>query len=232
MFAMPSPKLSSPNSEPAFRIAWQEAAAQLVINCRICVHLCPSVVFLLAWMFAAGACSAEPFTLTDDFVAYLKTATNPHEFGLKADGRFHPYSTARGRRIGYDRPVLDKALYSRGCTKAEAEAQLRADAGKALADLTVYLARAHPAPAFSALSRKSQEMLVDFALSEGATNIPPALCDAVMKEDWNRLFNDFIYIRWVEKGWPDTARNKAFADRWLTPKSRLRPGPTVAPTDK
>jgi len=192
------------------------------------------LAFLLAWMFAAEAVAAEPFVITDEFLAYLKTATNPHEFGLKPDGRFYPYSTPRGRRIGYDRPVLDIVLYRRGCTRAEAETQLRTDATKALADLTRYLVRTHPTPAFSALSRKSQEMLLDFALSEaeGATNIAPAFYDAVMKEDWNRLFNEFIYIRWVEKGWPDTTRNKAFADRWLDPKTRLRPGPTVAPSEK
>ena len=183
---------------------------------------------LLACLFAAPALRAEPFTLTGDFLAYLKTATNPHQFGLKPDGRFYPYSTARGRRIGYDRPLLDKALYQRGCTQAEAEAQLRADAAQAVTELTRRLAQVQPTPDFDALSRKSQEMLVDFALSEGATNIPPALCDAVIKEDWNRLFNDFIYIRWVEKGWPDTARNKAFADRWLDPKARLRPGTTLS----
>jgi hypothetical protein len=218
----PRPKLPLPNSDA------RRVAQTPFLSPHICVHLCPSVVALCLCLLAASALRAEPFTLTDDFLAYLKTANNPHQFGLKPDGRFYPYSTARGRRIGYDRPVLDKGLYQRGCTQAEAKAQLRADAAQAVTELTRHLAQAQPAPAFDALSRKIQEMLVDFALSEGATNIPPAFCEAVIKEDWNRLFNDFLYIRWVEKGWPDTARNKAFADRWLDTKARLRPGTTVS----
>ncbi len=180
--------------------------------------------FVAVWTLGTLGFAAEPFSITDDFIAYLKQTTNPHEFGLRPDGRFYPYSTARGRRIGYDRLVTDKGLYHRGCSKAEAEAQLRADAEMALGELKRYMAGAHAARPFDSLSRKSQEILLDFAFSEGPTNLSPAFYEAVMSEDWNRLFDSFMYIRWVEKGWPNTAKNKAFADRWLDPQSRLRPG--------
>lgn len=176
----------------------------------------------LAWAFVATAWAANDFAITDDFVAYLKTTTNPHEFGLK-DGRFYPYSTPHGRRIGYAFPVEDKALYRQGSAKVDAEKQLRAHAEAALTELKAYLAAHYPEHPFTSLSRKSQEILLDYACSEGAANLQPEFYAIVIVEDWPTLFDSFLYIRWVEKGWPDTAKNKAFADRWLDPKSRLRP---------
>jgi hypothetical protein len=180
-------------------------------------------LFLAGWAVIATGFSAEAFTITDDFFAYMKETTNPHEFGMKPDGRFYPYSTPRGRRIGYAQSVTDKGLYRRGCSKTEAEAQLRAGVEKALAELTRHMAEAYPARPFNSLNRKSQEILLDYAFSEGAKNISPALYETVMSGDWPRLFDSFMYIRWVEKGWPDTTKNKAFADRWLDAKLRERP---------
>lgn len=180
-------------------------------------------LLLGVWTVCLTGFAAETFSLTDDVIAHLKQATNPQEFGLKAEGRFYPYSSPRGRRIGYDRPVTDKGLYRRGCTMAEAETQLRADAEKALGQLMQCMAKAYPTRSFNKLSRKSREMLLDFAFSESAANIPPSFYETVMSEDWKKLFDSFTYIRWVEKGWPDTTKNKAFAARWLDPQSRLRP---------
>jgi hypothetical protein len=180
-------------------------------------------LFIIGCLVTATCFAAGPFTMTDDFVAYLKETTNPHEFGLRADGRFYPYSTPLGRRIGYAVPVTDKRLYSRGCTKAEAEAQLRARAEDALGELTRHMAREFPARPFNTLSRKSQEILLDHAFSEGAGNIRLEFYEAVMNENWDRLFDSFMYIRWIEKGWPDTRKNKPFTDRWLDPQRRLRP---------
>src|SRR5205823_9538382 len=57
--------------------------------------------------------------LSDDFLAYLQRAANAHNFGLRADGRFYPYSTPQGRRIAWRQPVWDKSLFARGCTRAE-----------------------------------------------------------------------------------------------------------------
>lgn len=167
--------------------------------------------------------AAEPFVITDSFLSYLKQTTNPYGFGLRADGRFYPYSSPQGRRIGYMRSIDDKELYRNGCTKEEAEAQLRAGVEKALVELTAYMDENYADHPFQSLSRKSQEMLVDFAFSAGARDIPPAFYSVVIREDWSQLFNSFVYLRWVEKGWPDTIKNKAFADRWLDPQWRLRP---------
>jgi len=180
---------------------------------------------LLSLATASAGFASDPFAITDDFVAYLKQETNPHDFGLRPDGRFYPYSTPRGRRIGYYFTVWDKALYAQGCTKQEAEDRLRGQAQEALASLIRYIAKTYPDHPFATLSPKSQQMLADYALSEGPENISPAFYDAVIRQDWDRLFDTFIYLRWVEKGWPDNPRNKAFIDRWMDPQLRLRPPP-------
>ena len=183
---------------------------------------CLCLVFAGCALHAQGV-AAEPVTITADFIAYLKQTTNPHQFGTRADGRWYPYSSPRGRRIGYDGPVDDKALYHEGLTQAEAENQLRARAEQTLRDLRGYLSSAYPKRPFNSLSRQSREILLDYAFSEGARNLPAAFYEVVMNEKWDQLFGSFMYIRWVEKGWPDTMKNKPFADRWLDPKSRLRP---------
>jgi hypothetical protein len=178
--------------------------------------------FLLSgFVLPACAVAAEAWTLSDEFLAYLKQTTNPHGFGVRKDGRFYPYSSPRGRRIGYDGLVDDKALYQSGLGKEEAEARLRARVEEALRGLVEHAAMAYPERQFRSLSRKSQEMLVDHALSEGARNVPAAFYEAVMDERWDDLFGRFLYIRWVERGWPDTMRNKPFVDRWLVPRQRL-----------
>jgi hypothetical protein len=189
--------------------------------------------FIIAGIFliVAGGLPAAPFEVTDDFFAYMKKVINPHDFGLKADGRFYPYASPKGRLIGYEKPVVDKTLYKRGQSKAEAGAILRADIDGAIIKLTEYMAQTYPATPFDSLSRKSQEMLVDHAVTQGPANISPAFYDAVMKEDWDSLFKNFTYIRWVEPSWPDVPKNKAFIDRWMDMKDRQRPFQPVCTED-
>ena len=74
-------------------------------------------------------------------------------------------------------------------------------------------------------------MLVDYAVTEGVENISPQFYKAVIKADWDTLFRQFIYIRWVEKGWPDTPKNKAFINRWMDMKIRERPFQAVTLED-
>ena len=114
---------------------------------------------LLSLATASAGFASDPFAITDDFVAYLKQETNPHDFGLRPDGRFYPYSTPRGRRIGYYFTVWDKALYAQGCTKQEAEDRLRGQAQEALASLIRYIAKTYPDHPFATLSPKSRMAL-------------------------------------------------------------------------
>src|SRR4051812_27107864 len=52
-----------------------------------------ALFILFALAISTPRCSAESFSITDDYFAYLKQTTNPHDFGLKPDERFYPYST-------------------------------------------------------------------------------------------------------------------------------------------
>jgi hypothetical protein len=71
--------------------------------------------------------SSSPPILTDEFIAYLQHAANGDNFGFRADGRFYPYSTPQGRRIAWRQPVWDKRFFAEGCTREEADRQLRAE---------------------------------------------------------------------------------------------------------
>lgn len=162
---------------------------------------------------AATPARAEAFTLTDDFVGYMKAVTNPHSFGLR-DGRFFPYSTRYGRRIGYARPITEKTLYRTGETPAEAEAQLRAGLLATATELTAWLTREFPDQPFTELTHTQQELLIDHAYTEGVPAMNRAFCAAVLKADWNQLIDTCLYVRGLGN-WPDTDRNSAFGRRYI-----------------
>lgn len=165
-------------------------------------------------MSAAVRAGAESSVLTDDFVGYMKSVLNPFEFGRRNDGRFYPYSTRYGRRIGYGLPVSDKALFTGGQTKSEAEIQLRAKLSATVPELAAHLAKRHPAQPFASLPRVAQEVLLDYAFTEGVAHLPDALSDAVMRGDWRAVIDGHLYVR-APDGWPDYVKNAAFGRRWI-----------------
>ncbi|XHR27146.1 MAG: hypothetical protein ACFUZC_14465 [Chthoniobacteraceae bacterium] len=160
--------------------------------------------------------SADPGEFSRDFIGYIQAAANGNHFGLRADGRFYPYSTPQGRRIGARQLVWDNALFGKGCTPEEAEEHLKADLNRAQAELTRALAARSQPVAFANLDRRQQETLLDFAYSETAANISPALVSAVLARDWARMVNEHLYVRYAGHA-PDHPRNKAFAQRWSIP---------------
>jgi hypothetical protein len=151
---------------------------------------------------------------TDEFLAYLKAGSNPLKQGLRADGRFYPYSTPLGRRIAWGLPVWDRRLFTSGCTTDDAERQLRSALAHAAAELTAALAKRSPPVRFAELSRDQREVLLDFALSEGVGGIRADVLVAVIAGDWAVLGHGHRYVRYAGAA-PDHARNKAFAERWV-----------------
>ena len=67
----------------------------------------------------------EKAGISDEFVDYIKAAANPELHGVRKDGRFYPYSSPEGRRIGYQLKVPDKGLYAKGWSAAQADQALR-----------------------------------------------------------------------------------------------------------
>jgi hypothetical protein len=148
---------------------------------------------------------------SEDFVSYLQSAANGSDFGLREDGRFHPYSTPLGRRIAWRQPVWDKALFARGCTREEAAVELRASLSRTLADLKAMLSKR--GADFDKLDPRQQETLLDLACSETVGGLRESFVAAVLARDWPRLVSEHLYIRYQGHA-PDHARNKAFAKRW------------------
>jgi len=164
-------------------------------------------------LIGAPSFSGE-FKITGEFVQYIKKATNPHEFGLRADGKFYPYSTRYGRRIGYRQAVTDKGMYQEGWSRTDAEARLREDLQKTLKQLKEYVDQHYPETPYDSLSFQSQHILLDFAYSQGVERVSSEFYQIVIVQDWNRLIRTHLYVRMTD-GWPDQIQNKAFADRWI-----------------
>jgi hypothetical protein len=153
---------------------------------------------------------------TDDFLAYLQSAANGNTFGLRADGRFYPYSTPQGRRIGWRQRVWDETLYAQGCSQAEAERHLRTGLSHTLEELKAVLRSRTPTLDLTQLDERQRETLLDFAHTEGVSEIRPELIAAVLANDWASLINEHLYVRYAGHA-PDHPRNKAFARRWKIP---------------
>lgn len=154
---------------------------------------------------------AEP-PLTKDFTEYIQKAANEHEFGLR-DGRWYPYSTPQGRRIAARHLIWDKALYTEGCSAEEALRRLSGDLARAQAELKELLSARSPSVDFASLNQRQRETLLDLGFTEGAARLQPELVDAVLAEDWGRMIQECLYVRYAGHA-PDHARNRAFAKRW------------------
>lgn len=156
--------------------------------------------------------------LRDGLVAYIKAAANPDNHGLRADGRFYPYSSPQGRRIGYRQPIADKKLYGEGWSAADAERALREQLQAVAAEWRVRL-RGELNQDFDGLPRASREILLDFGLTEGVAGLQPQFVAAVVRLDWKQILDPDFYVRY-EADWPDSIRNKAFYERWRNLETR------------
>jgi len=155
---------------------------------------------------AFGAPADEPFD------AYLRRAANPDNLGLREDGRFYPYASPVGRRIGYRQEVADKNLYRDGWSREEAQASFSRQIEQVESEWRQKLP-ANYGKNFDELPAESRELLVDFGLSEGVDKVKPDFIKAALDLDWKSLLDPNIYVRY-EVVWPHTERNKPFYDRW------------------
>lgn len=145
-------------------------------------------------------------------MAYLQRAANPDKLGLREDGRFYPYASPVGRRIGYRQGVADKKLFRDGWSQDEALKAFE----RQIAGIENEWRKRLPAEfgkKFDELPVESRELLVDFGLSEGVEKVKPDFIRAAMALDWKRILDPRLYVRY-EVAWPHTERNKPFYERW------------------
>jgi hypothetical protein len=182
---------------------------------RYFVRVFPPRYLLLAgscWLlsfapiFAADA-AAEPF------IAYLQRAANPDNLGFRADGRFYPYASPAGRRIGYRQVVTDKKLFRDGLSQEEARQALLRQIAEVENEWREKLSSEFKRN-FDELPTESREILVDFGVSEGVAKVKPDLIRAALELDWKRILDPAVYVRY-ESSWPLTERNKPFYERWV-----------------
>jgi len=167
-----------------------------------------------ATVTALAADAEGPFTLTDSFVSHMKKVMNPDKFGLRKDGRFYPYSSRYGRRIGYSTGVRDERWYSAGLSRSDAEKRLRGDLIRTAWRVRAHLRKKYPRHSFNKLSQDQQEMLVDHAYTEGVDGVASAFYDAVLRNDFEKIRKTYIRMK-KGTGWPDIQQNRAFVERWF-----------------
>jgi hypothetical protein len=182
-------------------------------------HLLLTLLMTLAAALP-GALQAQPDSssvqeeagVSDEFIQYIKAAANPELHGMREDGRFYPYCSPQGRRIGYRLKVTDKSLYAKGWSVAEAEQALRDALASVTNDLRERMRREFECN-FDQLPQASREMLMDFGFTEGVGAVRAEFIRAVLELDWGRILKPEFYVRY-EADWPDSVRNKAFLERW------------------
>ncbi len=162
--------------------------------------------------FLFALISSTPFEITDEFIDYIKNAANSDLFGLRDNSRFYPYSPPDGRRIAYRQAVNDNARYIQGVSSAEADEQLRVSLESVVVQLREIISDI-TGRNFDELPQDSQEILLDFAWTEGVSALRNELIGAAVSLDWNLLLNPDVYSR-NQADWPDSARNKAYYERW------------------
>lgn len=164
------------------------------------------VLFWSLLLFTGVALAEEPFN------DYLRRSANPNNLGLREDGRFYPYASPVGRRIGFRQEVTDKKLYRDGWSKEEALENFNRQIAQVENAWREKLS-AEYGRSFDELPAESRELLVDFGVSEGIDKVKPEFIQAALDLDWKRLLDPNIYVRY-ELAWPNTERNKAYYDRW------------------
>lgn len=154
----------------------------------------------------------EEAGVSDEFVEHIKAAANPELHGVREDGRFYPYSSPQGRRIGYRLEVADKSLRAKGWSTAEADQALRDALASATNDLRERMRQEFKCN-FDQLPQASREILIDFGFTEGVGAVRAEFIKAVLELNWRRILKPQFYVRY-EADWPDSVRNKAFYERW------------------
>jgi len=150
----------------------------------------------------------------------------PYNFGM-VDGKYYPYSTPVGRRIGFCLPVptaTEAADYANGITTTEADQRLTAAVNGAAAALNTYLGQS----VWEGLDINCQEMLVDFAISQGLSadgsfdlsKIPTAFLNTVLSNPTLTavrapLAATVCYERRFDGGLLNILKNRQFAYRFM-----------------
>jgi hypothetical protein len=173
-----------------------------------------SLVVLLGIFFPtllAFSQDTNELPISAEFIEYIKAAANPTKHGQGKDGRFYPYSTPQGYRIGYRQAVPDKALHMRGWSAEEADAALVQQLQSVKSELRQRLQQ--NGKNLDLIQPASREILLDYGFTEGVTKLKPEWIQAVTQLEWERILNPDFYVRY-DADWPDSVRNKAFFERW------------------
>jgi hypothetical protein len=173
------------------------------------IRIMINVVLLLAVVTAVG----QDIFPNQDFVNYMKSASNTHNFGLGEDGRFYPYTNFDGRLIAYGFPVQDKSWYKSGLSVEDANSMLNEKIRFTEQELKEHFRKNLPAIFYEKLSNDSREILIDFAFTEGVDGLSKEFIKLAAAEDWDKLIKNDLLIRHNRVS-ARTDLNRLFSKRW------------------
>ena len=148
-------------------------------------------------------------TLDQSFVDYIKNVENAGKKGFdKKKNLWFPHKSFEGGSdtIGYGHKIQSGEDFSKGITDAQAESLLKRDLQKALDQVNKELSGKQ-------LTKKQQEMFIDFVFNMGTLKKFPKFTQAVLKNDLDGMRSQ--YKRFAA-GRELTGRNSSFLKRFLT----------------
>jgi len=199
----------------------------------------PLLLVILGLTLVTSLASAATYTwtTTQSFVDYMERGANAYlndsstqvaiqDYGVHGTGvdrRYFPYETSQGWRIGFGLPVASDADYSVGITQTDADTRLRTAITAAVSALTAYLPPNY-GHNLNELPQTQQEILVDYAVTDGVDKIPSQLVQSLYDTAGDPTLAamqlalaDVHNCSYVRKAGPLLAvlKNRAFAYRYL-----------------
>lgn len=173
------------------------------------------IFIVIVTIFLNSLSVAGEFKIDKEFVNYIKKASNPSGLGMRKDGRYYPYSTPLGWRIAFRRRITDKRVYMEGISKETAQADLEKTIFEAMMLLKKYVDKNYSETPYNSLPRKSQFILLDFAVYYGPDKVSDEIYKTVIAGDYDKFIKSFMYVRFIEDCWADNDWNRAFSDKWI-----------------
>jgi GH24 family phage-related lysozyme (muramidase) len=148
-----------------------------------------------------------------DFIKYIKTVENSIYAGFdKQKKLWFPYKDIAGWNIAYGHKLEDDEIinFKNGIDQKTAEKILIQDLQIAKQRMRNYIKKTYNVNIM--LSKKQEEMLMDFSFSLGGLEKFPKFTDAVLRNNWNTAKKEYIRS---SAGKKLTGRNEAFFNRFL-----------------
>ncbi len=159
---------------------------------------------------------ASSNALSSDFINYIKAVENGQKVGYdKTKQLWFPHKSVEGGlpTIGYGHKIQttnELTGFNKGISDSAAESLLKSDLSIAEKRVHEYIKKRYKVDVM--LTTRQNEMLTDFAFNLGSLNKFPKFTDAVLRNRWDIVKQEYIRKAGTKEL---TGRNQAFFNRFL-----------------